>query len=133
MAKVKVTFKNPELTALLETKGENTKETWDSIKHHDGSVQHLTEILSDHERDVFKTFSEISQLEIVQQAAQRQHWIDQGQSLNLMVHPDTPTKDLNKLHMTAWELGIKTLYYQHSINAAQAFNRNLLTCVSCEG
>jgi ribonucleoside-diphosphate reductase alpha chain len=98
----------------------------------DGSVQHLS-CLSDKEKEVFKTFSEISQLSIIQQASQRQKWIDQGQSLNLMIHPDTPTKDLNKLYLLAEELGIKSLYYQNSINAAQQFNRELLNCSSCEG
>jgi len=49
-----------------------------------------------------------------------------------MVHPDTPTADLNRLHLEAWERGVKSLYYQHSINAAQAFNRDLLACSACE-
>ncbi|MFP4644053.1 MAG: ribonucleotide-diphosphate reductase subunit alpha, partial [Spirochaetales bacterium] len=97
-----------------------------------GSVAHLTETLTDEEREVFKTFSEISQLAVVQQAAQRQKFIDQSQSLNLMIHPATPIKDINQLHIRAWELGVKTLYYQHSINAAQEFNRNLLNCSACE-
>ena len=132
LAKIKTTYKNPALLALLRFRGEDTSEVWESILLRSGSVQHL-DFLSDNEKDVFKTFSEISQLSIIQQAAQRQKFIDQGQSLNLMIHPDTPTKDLNSLYVTAEELGVKSLYYQNSVNAAQEFNKELLTCSSCEG
>jgi ribonucleoside-diphosphate reductase alpha chain len=132
LAKIKDTYRNPYLVDLLKLKDLNTPEVWSSILVRDGSVQHL-EGLTDHERDVFKTFSEISQLSIIQQAAQRQQFIDQSQSLNLMVHPNTPTKDVNALHIKAWEMGVKTLYYQNSVNAAQELNRNLLNCSSCEG
>lgn len=132
LAKLKVTYKNPYLETLLKLKGHNTPEVWESILIHDGSVQHL-DCLDDNEKEVFKTFSEISQLAVIQQAAQRQSFIDQSQSLNLMIHPDTPTKDVNKLYLTAWELGVKSLYYQNSVNAAQQLNRDLLTCSSCEG
>lgn len=132
LQKAKVTVKNRHLEQLLEAKGKNTPEIWRSILENGGSVSHLTETLTDDEREVFKTFSEISQLAVVQQAAQRQKFIDQSQSLNLMVHPATPIKDINQLHVRAWELGVKTLYYQHSMNAAQEFNRNLLSCSACE-
>lgn len=132
LAKSKTTFRNPALQRLLSDKGMDTPDIWRSILERDGSVQHL-DGLSDNEKLVFKTFSEISQMDIIKQAADRQQYIDQGQSLNLMIHPATPTKDINKLYIEAWSLGIKTLYYQHSINAAQEFNRELLTCVSCEG
>lgn len=132
LQKAKVTVKNRHLERLLEEKGKNTPEIWRSILENGGSVSHLTETLTDEEREVFKTFSEISQLAVVQQAAQRQKFIDQSQSLNLMIHPATPIKDINQLHIRAWELGVKTLYYQHSINAAQEFNRNLLNCSACE-
>ena len=132
LAKIKTTYKNPILEKLLRLKGMDTSDVWDSILIRDGSVQHL-DFLTEHEKNVFKTFSEISQLSIVQQAAQRQRFIDQGQSLNLMIHPRTSTKDINKLYITAWELGVKALYYQHSVNAAQEFNRDLLECSSCEG
>ena len=131
-SKAKVTYKNERLGVLLESYGKDTDEVWDSIADHDGSVQHL-DFLTDHEKDVFKTFSEISQLAVVQQAAQRQRWICQSQSLNLMIHPLTPTKDINQLYLTAEELGVKSLYYQHNVNAAQEFNRELLTCSTCEG
>ena len=132
LAKIKTTYKNPYLLKLLQEKDQDTKEVWDSILVNDGSVQHLS-FLTDDEKNVFKTFGEISQLSIIQQAAQRQKYIDQGQSLNVMIHPDTPTKDINQLYLTAAELGIKGLYYQFSMSAAQKFNRNLLTCSSCEG
>lgn len=132
IAKLKVTIKNRLLENLLEQKGYNNRETWQSIRDNDGSVQHLTEILDEKERDVFKTFPEINQMNIIQQAAARQRYIDQGQSLNIMIHPDTPVKDINAIYVEAWKLGIKALYYQHSMNAAQQFNRKLLECASCE-
>lgn len=130
-AKLLAPWRNPTLERLLEEKGHNTADIWDSILKNNGSVQHL-EILSQEEKEVFKTFAEISQLAVIQQAAQRQRFIDQGQSINLMIHPETPTKDINKLYLTAEELGIKSLYYQNSVNAAQELNRNLINCASCE-
>ena len=137
VAKMKVTIKNPVLEKLLIEMDKNTKEVWNSIKKQDGSVQHL-EFLSDEQKDVFRTFAEINQSSIINQAAVRQDYIDQSQSLNLMVSPDMPTKDVNKLLIDAWQLGVKTLYYQHSMNSAQAFarkrlNLNDLQCVACEG
>ncbi|GAL66040.1 ribonucleotide reductase of class Ia (aerobic) alpha subunit [Jejuia pallidilutea] len=130
IAKIKTTIKNPYLLNLLEEKGMNTPDVWRSIRDHDGSVQHL-EFLTDHERDVFKTYSEIDQLTIVYQAANRQNHIDQGQSVNIIVHPDMPVKDINKIYVTAWKLGLKSLYYQHSMNAAQKFKQKK-ECASCE-
>ena len=132
LAKIKTTYKNPFLVELLEEKGLNTEKTWESILLNDGSVQHLA-ALNDEEKEIFKTFAEISQLAVIQQAAQRQKYIDQGQSINVMIHPETPTRDINQLYLTAAELGLKSIYYQHSISAAQRFNRNLLNCSSCEG
>jgi ribonucleoside-diphosphate reductase alpha chain len=132
LAKVKTTFKNPYLQQVLRERGKDTDEVWQSIAAHDGSVQHL-DFLSDEERDAFKTFSEISQMTLVQQAAQRQASIDQGQSLNLMIHPETPVRDINLLLLRAAEMGVKSLYYQYSVNAAQEFNRELLlSCRVCE-
>ena len=131
LAKIKTTYKNPFLIDFLRLKGKDTADVWESILVNDGSVQHL-DFLTQKEKDVFKTFAEISQLSVVQQAAQRQRFIDQGQSLNLMVHPDTPVKDLNQLYIKAEELGIKGIYYQFNMNAAQKFNRDLLSCSSCE-
>jgi len=137
VAKLKVTIKNPVLKKLLQELGKDTKQVWDSIKKRDGSAQHL-DFLTKEQKDVFRTFAEINQASIINQAAIRQDYIDQSQSLNLMVSPDMPTKDINKLLIDAWKLGVKTLYYQHSMNSAQAFSRkklnlNDLQCVACEG
>ena len=129
-AKMKVTYRNPALKIILAKHDMDKESVWESIGEHDGSVQHLA-FLTDHEREVFKTMSEISQLAIIQQAASRQKYIDQSQSLNIMIHPNTPTKDINKLYLTAAELGVKSLYYQYSVNAAQEFNRELLECSAC--
>ena len=123
--KMKVTIKNPTLEALLELKGQNTTETWSSIRDNDGSVQHL-DFLTAHEKQVFRTFSEIDQKVIIEQAADRQKYIDQAQSLNIMIDPAVSAKELNSLYLYAWEKGIKTLYYQHSMNAAQQFGRKKL-------
>jgi ribonucleoside-diphosphate reductase alpha chain len=125
VAKMKVTIKNPTLLTILEEKGEDTKATWDSIRDNDGSVQHLN-FLSDEEKAVFRTFSEIDQSKVVEHAAARQEYIDQGQSLNVMVDPDTPVKDINQLYIQAWKQGVKALYYQHSMNAAQQMVRKKL-------
>lgn len=125
VAKLKVTIKNPFLEMLLEEKGKNDKVTWNSIRDNDGSVQHL-DFLSDEEKSVYRTFAEIDQSVIIEQAAVRQKYIDQGQSLNVMVPPTTSPKDINKLYMQAWQSGIKALYYQHSMNAAQAMTRKKL-------
>jgi ribonucleoside-diphosphate reductase alpha chain len=136
VAKLKVTIKNPVLKKLLGELGKDNKATWESIKKHDGSVQHL-DFLTEEQKQVFRTFAEVNQSSIINQAAVRQDYIDQAQSLNLMISPDMPTKDVNKLLVDAWELGVKTLYYQHSMNSAQAFarkklNLNDLHCVACE-
>ena len=131
IAKIKTTIKNPFLIKLLKEKGMDSPEVWKDIRDKDGSVQHL-DFLSENEKDVFKTYSEIDQLVIIYQAANRQNHIDQGQSLNIIVHPDTSTKDINNIHVTAWKLGLKSLYYQHSMNAAQKFKQKK-ECESCEG
>ena len=131
IAKIKVTVKNPFLVELLKEKGMDNPEVWKSIRDRDGSVQHL-EFLSENEKEVFKTYSEIDQMAIIYQAANRQNHLDQGQSLNIIIHPDTSTKEINKVHITAWKLGLKSLYYQHSMNAAQKFKQKK-DCESCEG
>lgn len=133
VAKMKITIKNKFLEDLLEKKDKNTKEVWRSIRENDGSVQHL-DFLTKNEKEVFKTFAETDQLVIIEQAATRQNYLDQGQSLNLMINPLTPIKDINNFYIQAWKLGIKTLYYQHSMNAAQQLNRKKSqTCTTCEG
>lgn len=132
LAKGKFTYRNPFLKKLLEDKGADTHQTWVSILEHGGSVQHLG-CLTAEEKLIFKTFSEISPLEIIQQAAARQNFIDQSQSLNLLIRPDAPLKDVNKLMITAWESGVKGLYYQRSTNPAQDAAKNITACVACEG
>lgn len=131
LAKGKFTYKNPYLINLLSVKDKNTESVWKSILMKGGSVQHL-EFLTQEEKNVFKTFGEITQKEIIIQAAARQKYIDQGQSLNLMIPPDTKPKDVNELILFAWELGIKSLYYQRSANPAQELARSILSCSNCE-
>ena len=132
LAKGKFTFKNPELVKLLKEKDKNNREIWKSILVKGGSVQHL-DFLSEEEKLIFKTFGEISQKEIIIQAASRQKYIDQGQSINLMIPPTTRPKEVNELLTFAWQQGIKSLYYQRSANPAQELARSILTCTSCEG
>lgn len=131
LAKGKYTYKNPYLKDLLASKNKDTKDIWENILKKGGSVQHL-DFLSQEEKDVFKTFGEISQKEIVIQAAQRQKYIDQSQSLNLMIHPKTSPKEASQLLIYGWENGIKTFYYQRSTNPAQELGRSLLECKNCE-
>lgn len=131
VAKAKVTIRNPKLEELLKEKEKDNRETWNSIRDNDGSVQHL-DFLTNHEKEVFKTFSEIDQMAIIEQASDRQLFIDQSQSLNIMINPkEMSIKDLNRIYMEAWKNGVKTLYYQHGTNAAQQFSKNR-TCTSCE-
>ncbi len=132
LAKGKFTYKNPYLERVLDAYSKNNGPTWKSILVHGGSVQHL-DFLSDHEKDVFKTFGEISQKEVIIQTAIRQTSIDQAQSINLMIHPKTPPKEVNQLLIFAWEQGVKTLYYHRGTNPSQELSRNLLQCASCEG
>ena len=131
LAKGKFTYRNPYLKEVLKKHGNDTSDVWKSILVTGGSVQHLT-FLSDHEKGVFKTFGEISQREVILQAAIRQKHIDQSQSINLMIHPKTPPKDVNQLLIYAWEQGVKTLYYHRGTNPSQELSRNLLNCASCE-
>ncbi|MDC6267219.1 ribonucleoside-diphosphate reductase subunit alpha [Lysinibacillus fusiformis] len=130
VAKAKVTIRNPYLKEVLNSYGKDDRETWNSIRSNDGSVQHLN-FLSDHEKDVFKTFAEIDQYVVLEQASMRQQFIDQSQSLNIMVNPTMSAKEINELYIFAWKNKIKTLYYQHSTNASQQFSKDKL-CSSCE-
>jgi len=130
LAKLKVTVKNPFLQELLEKKEKDTRDIWNSIRDNDGSVQHL-EFLDEHEKEVFRTFAEIDQAVVIEQAAIRQKYIDQGQSLNIMVAPNTPVKEINQFYIQAWKQGVKALYYQHSMNAAQQLTRQKI-CRACE-
>jgi len=128
LAKSKTIYKNPFLETELEKYDLNTPEVWEDILKKDGSVQHLDFPT----KEVFKSFIEISPSELILQAGQRQQFIDQSQSLNLMIHPSVPAKDINKLYLNAHESGVKTLYYQFSQSSAQSFARDILECASCE-
>ena len=131
-AKLKSTQKNRFLQAILAERGKDTREVWDSIANKDGSVQHL-DCLTDREKEVFKTFAEIPQMAIINQAAQRQKHIDQAQSVNVSIDPsEVSVKEINQLYIEAWKKGVKSLYYQHSVNAAQKFSRDILECRACE-
>ena len=132
LAKTRSTYINPILKNYLKKIDKDTPEVWESILKKGGSVQHLS-FFNQNEKDVFKTFGEISQKEIIIQAAQRQKYIDQGQSLNIMIPPATKPKEVSDLMIFAWEQGIKSLYYQRSANPAQELARNILDCKSCEG
>ncbi len=130
-AKGKFPYKNEYLKNLLSSYGKDDDATWDSILIKSGSVQHLDFLTSD-EKQVFKTFKEISQFEIIVQAANRQKYIDQAQSLNINIPPSAPPKEVSDLLINGWKMGIKTFYYQRSENPAQELVRNILTCSSCE-
>lgn len=131
LAKGNFMRKNKYLVQLLQDKGIDNEETWRSIMLKQGSVQHLEE-LTPEEKKVFKTFKEISPMEIISQAAQRQQYIDQSQSLNLRIPSEMPVKDVNYLMIEAWRKGVKTLYYQRSTSVSKEMMTNFVTCTSCE-
>src|SRR5690606_34205731 len=131
LAKGNFMRQNKYLKKLLAEKGIDNEDTWRSIMLNHGSVQHLPQLTTE-EKAVFKTFREISQLEIIQQAAIRQKYIDQGQSLNLNIPSNLPVKDVNMLIIEAWKLGIKTLYYQRSQSVSKELVTSLVSCTSCE-
>jgi ribonucleoside-diphosphate reductase alpha chain len=111
--------RNPYLQQLLESKGLNTDEAWQSIVEQEGSVQHLT-CLTDEEKAVYRTAFEIDQRWIIELAADRTPYICQSQSLNLFLPADIDKWDLHMLHWTAWERGIKSLYYCRSKSISRA-------------
>lgn len=131
LAKGNFIRKNRYLQKLLEEKGIDNEETWRNIMMNHGSVQQL-ENLSQEEKDVFRTFKETSQADIIEQAADRQVFIDQSQSLNLMIPSILPIKDVNNLYITAWKRGIKTLYYQRSTSVSKEELTNIISCGACE-
>ena len=120
---------------MLQKIGINNKETWDKILADGGSVQDIKELDSD-SKEVFKTFKEINQLELVRQAGIRQQYIDQSVSLNLAFPAEATPKWINKVHLDAWKKGIKTLYYMRTESvlrgdiAATAMDE---ACLSCDG
>lgn len=137
--------KNPHLVDFLTKRGWNTKEIWDSILENAGSVSHL-EQLSAHEKRVFATFSEIDPQWIIENAAIKQPFICQGQSINIKVSKNITKQKLSDIHILAWIKGIKTLYYcraegAHKTSVAgsgQPLNQvqveiDFNTCKSCEG
>ena len=125
--------KNKELEELLESKGKNTENIWDQILADNGSVQNLS-ALTESEKEVFLTFSEVNQLELVRQAAIRQKYIDQTQSLNLCFDPTDSPKWINQCHMESWKLGVKTLYYLRTDSVIKGdLGSRTSECISCDG
>jgi len=126
--------KNPTLEQLLEKKEKNTIEVWKSINEKTGSVQHLN-FLTKEEKEVFLTAREINQHAIIKQAAQRQRWIDQGQSVNLFFASNSDPKYIHEVHIAAWESGLKTLYYCRSegVIRGDLASRSKEECSACEG
>ena len=150
--------KNKELTKVLRKVGINTQEIWDKIMADGGSIQDIAELddwgyvnrklvrISEQEsldlngfdavKDVFKTFKEINQLELVNQAGIRQQYVDQSVSLNLAFPSEATPKWINQVHMDAWKKGVKTLYYMRTESvlrgdiAASAMDPD---CLSCDG
>jgi ribonucleoside-diphosphate reductase alpha chain len=134
LSKTKMTVRNPYLRAYLQSVDKDTDDVWESIRIADGSVQHL-DFLPDTVKMVFKTFAEINPYTLIDQAAIRQEYIDQAQSLNLMIPPDMPVKEINALYMYAHGMGIKSLYYQYSMSQAQVLSRKKALqegCAACE-
>ena len=135
--------KNPTLESVLEDNEINTNDVWNKILADGGSVQDVKQLdnvlIGDHDvpvKEVFKTFKEINQLELVGQAAIRQQYIDQSMSLNLAFPSEATPKWINKVHLDAWKKGIKTLYYMRTESvlrgdiAATAMDED---CLSCDG
>jgi ribonucleoside-diphosphate reductase alpha chain len=150
--------KNKELIKVLRKVGINTNETWDKIMADGGSIQDIPELddwgyvnrklvrVSEQEsldltgfdtvKDVFKTFKEINQLELVNQAGIRQQYVDQSVSLNLAFPSEASPKWINQVHLDAWKKGVKTLYYMRTESvlrgdiAAKAMDPD---CLSCDG
>ena len=140
--------KNKEFEKLLIEKGHDSDKVWDQILADDGSVQNLPNtILTEDEKEIFLTFAEINQLALVQQAAVRQKYIDQTQSLNLAFAPTDSPKWINQVHMEAWKLGIKTLYYLRTDSVIKGDLGSItdicrapagalqisLVCIACDG
>jgi ribonucleoside-diphosphate reductase alpha chain len=127
--------KNKVLEVLLESKKENKNKWWDQMLADGGSVQNLPDtVLSPDEKEMFLTFPEINQLELVRQAAIRQRYLDQTQSLNLSFDPNDSPKWINQCHIEAWKLGIKTLYYLRTDSVIKGdLGSRMADCISCDG
>jgi ribonucleoside-diphosphate reductase alpha chain len=126
--------KNKMLEDILQKKGYNIDSVWDQILRDKGSVMGLPDyILSAEEKEVFLTFKEINQMEIVKQNAIRQKYVDQAISLNLCFDPNDSPKFISNVHKEAWKSGIKTLYYLRTESVLRGDNlQRLSECVSCE-
>jgi ribonucleoside-diphosphate reductase alpha chain len=128
--------RNPFLENLLTEIGHNTSEIWDQISEDKGSVMNINCLTND-EKEVFKTFKEINQLELVRQVAIAQQYVDQGISTNLAFFQDAPARFINQVHLEAWKLGLKSLYYLRSESTLRADTkqqRDLYSeCIMCEG
>ena len=136
LAKETVVVRNPYLERWLISVGKNTQSIWDAIEAHGGAIPETPDFdfVPDNIREVFKTFPQINPKAIIDQAATRQEFIDQGQSLNLIFHPDVTSGEINDLFYYAWKTGIKGLYYQIGMSAVQASNAkrmNMRECVAC--
>ena len=128
--------RNPELEKLLISKDLNESKVWDQILSDNGSVANLpSDVLTEEEKEVFLTFPEINQLGLVQQAAVRQKYIDQTQSLNVAFDPTDSPRWINQVHMESWKLGIKTLYYLRtdSVIKGDLGSRTTEDCLACDG
>ena len=127
--------KNKVLQSLLKEKGEDKNKWWDQMLQDGGSVQGLPDkVLTPSEKELFLTFSEINQLELIRQAAIRQRYVDQTQSLNLSFDPNDSPKWINQVHMEAWKLGVKTLYYLRTDSVIKGdLGSRMADCVSCDG
>jgi len=135
--------KNQVLEGVLQAHDKDTASVWRSIATNKGSVQHL-DFLTDHERMVFRTAMEIDQMDIINLAADRQFYIDQGQSVNIFYPSSVTGKELHRVHFAAWKKGLKALYYLRSSALKRADVAKLATtraavdapqeeCVACEG
>lgn len=111
--------KNPYLEQVLDEKGLNTDATWNSILEHEGSVQHL-DALTEDEKGIFKTAFELDQRWVIELSADRSPEICQAQSINLFIPGDVNKWDLHMLHWSAWERGVKSLYYLRSKSVQRA-------------
>lgn len=125
--------KNAMLELVLEANGKNTPEVWKSINEQSGSVQHLSFLTQD-QKAVFLTAREINQHTIVKQAAQRQKYVDQGQSVNLFFAANSDPKYIHEVHLAAWESGLKSLYYLRTegVLRGDLASRSKEECAACE-
>ena len=108
---------------------------WDQMLEDGGSAQNLPDdVLSPEEKEMFLTFPEINQLELIRQAAIRQRYLDQTQSLNMSFDPNDSPKWINQVHLEAWKLGVKTLYYLRTDSVIKGdLGSRQSDCVACEG